>query len=145
MAVEVFNYGDTPFLEWMNDNPNGFVINTESRAASRLAFLHQSKCPHIAGLAVGHRSDAFTRYEYIKVCSNDEIELLVWIFENRPNAKGFSNLCKTCVPEPVITQYEAESPVAIDIEAPPPNEPCAYKNVSNTEGYNACEKDQGPL
>ena len=129
----------------MNDNPNGFVINTESRAASRLAFLHQSKCPHIAGLAVGHRSDAFTRYEYIKVCSNDEIELLVWIFENRPNAKGFSNLCKTCVPEPVITQYEAESPVAIDIEAPPPNEPCAYKNVSNTEGYNACEKDQGPL
>jgi hypothetical protein len=118
MTVEVFNYGDTPFFEWMNDNPDGFVINTESRGTSGYAFLHRSNCMHIAGLAEGHRPDAFTRYDYIKVCSNDERELLGWIFVNRPNANGFSGLCKTCVPEPVIIQYEAETPIAADIEAP---------------------------
>ena len=118
MTVEVFNNGDTPFSEWMNNNLDGFVINTERRAASRLAFLHRSNCMHIAGLAEGHRPDAFTRYDYIKVCSNDEMELLVWIFEHRSNAEGFSNLCKTCVPEPIIRQYEAETPVAIDIGIP---------------------------
>lgn len=54
MTAEVFDYEDNPFLEWMNDNPNGFVINAERRVASRLAFLHRSGCMHIAGVAEGH-------------------------------------------------------------------------------------------
>ena len=117
-TLEVFDNGDTPFFQWMNDNPDGFVVNTGRRAASRLSFLHRSGCTHIAGVADGHRPDSFTRYDYIKVCSNDEKRLLVWLFENRRNTQGFGSLCKTCVPGPMIIQYKAETPVAIDIEVP---------------------------
>lgn len=118
MEPKVFDNGDAPFFAWMNNNPEGYVVNTERRANSHLAFLHRAGCWHIAGLAAGHRQDAFTRYEYIKVCSTDERDLLFWLFNHRPRTSGFSSLCKTCVPKPLITRYESETPVAIDVGGP---------------------------
>lgn len=67
MPVQVFNHSDDVFLQWMKDNPTGFVVNTERRDNSAYTVLHQSGCSHIAGHVSGFRENAFTGHEYIKV------------------------------------------------------------------------------
>ncbi len=101
MTLLVFDTHDAPFLQWMSEHPDGYVVNTERRPNSRLFFLHTANCFHIAGYVSGQQPDAFTGRDYIKVCSDDASELLAWAQMHRPNIAGFTSLCQTCHPDPL--------------------------------------------
>jgi hypothetical protein len=97
---QVFDYGDEPFFRWMQDNPQGYVLNTERSATSKYTFLHRSSCKqHLWGLVKGQRKDGYTKYDYIKVCSNNPQKLLEWSLVERKNIGSFSGYCKSCKPE----------------------------------------------
>ncbi len=96
--IKIFNNGDEPFLKWMDNNPNGYVLNTNRTENSTYTFLHQSKCPHLSGLVEGQGPDGYTTRDYIKVCSEDFFALEDWCVNNRTNFKSFSGYCKTCKP-----------------------------------------------
>ena len=95
MSVEVFDSADEPFFQWMEKHPEGFVVNTERRPNSRLTFLHRSGCFHISSLAEGHRPNAFTKYDYIKVCSLQKLTLKEWA---REVVGGELQSCQICKP-----------------------------------------------
>lgn len=114
--VKRFDSEDPPFLKWMADNPQGFVVNTERRPTSKYFFLHRSGCFHISGYVSGQQPNAFTSRQYIKVCSNDAQELLEWAAKHRPRAQGFSSLCQTCTPDLQETVIIYPDQVAEDIE-----------------------------
>lgn len=96
--IEEFKSGDTPFFNWMTNNPYGYVLNTGRSPNNKYAFLHRSGCRHLTGLVEGQGPDGYTCREYIKVCSNDFFALENWCVEHRPNVKSFSGYCKTCKP-----------------------------------------------
>ena len=100
MSVQVFINNDHDYLQWMADNPNGFVVNTGRTKRSTYTSLHTSGCTHI----VEYEGLANTKSR-AKVCSNDPDELYYWCQENRPAIGRFHHLCTSCKPkfeEPVL-------------------------------------------
>lgn len=100
---QVFDSGDAPFLKWMKDHPDGYVLNTERRATSTDTFLHRSGCHHLTGLVSGQGPDGYTQRDYIKVCSEDASLLLAWCLRERTKSKGFGRYCKTCNPPTFVS------------------------------------------
>ena len=97
-GYEIFDSGDAPFLNWMQGNPDGFVLNTEMSPNSRYAMLHCSSCFHISGYSKNYSPDAFTEHGYIKICSNDPSVLESWLKEFRPRAEQLEQ-CQSCNPD----------------------------------------------
>lgn len=96
-----FDNGDEPYFQWMQRNPQGYVVNTGRSKQSRITFLHRANCSHITS-GPSMFPGAYTERAYIKVCAGDATELLTWIATNRPKAQGFSHLCKSCQPSPPV-------------------------------------------
>ncbi len=93
-SLQTFDSDDTPFLEWMQRNPQGFVINPERRFASRYTMYHRAGCHHISTYGAGHPEGGFTQRQYIKVCTNNLQELLTWRAQHRSRADDI--YCQTC-------------------------------------------------
>jgi 5-methylcytosine-specific restriction enzyme A len=113
--VTEFKSGDESYFEWMQQHSQGFVVNTGRSRQSHTTFLHRSNCPHISS-GPSMLPGAYTERAYIKVCSSDVTKLLSWILANRPKARGFSNLCKTCQPSPALSDITYPDQVEDEIE-----------------------------
>ncbi|MDB5978344.1 MAG: endonuclease [Nevskia sp.] len=98
MTAKVFRKGDQPFLSWMRQHPEGFVLNVASGKDSSYLLFHSSGCHHIAGHTSTHKGNAFTTRGYFKICSDRPADLMEWAAKNRPAAKTYKS-CKTCVPD----------------------------------------------
>ena len=95
MSVHVFDSGDKPFLQWMNANPDGYVLNTSGGRGSHYLMLHRSGCHHISGYTTMQSEGAFTTNGYVKVCSNSLSDVQRWIATNREASAAFKP-CATC-------------------------------------------------
>lgn len=114
MALIVFEREDTPYLQWIDDNPNGYVVNTGRGRNSSYFTLHRSSCRTISRYIKGQYEGGYTARDYIKVCSNDAQEILYWASMNRPKVSGFNSLCKKCKPDPHINQVVYPDQVPTD-------------------------------
>ena len=92
METVTFDQEDAPFLEWMTEYPEGYVLNAERGEASSYARLHRSGCSHLKA----HRTGTFTEEKRIKVCAKDPESLAAWVQKHRPNASAMQ-LCQDCV------------------------------------------------
>ena len=117
---------DVIFLHWMATNPEGYVVNTGREMNSKKAVLHLSGCGHISGFTL-HKGAGLSQENhhtgkgFIKVCSVFPDELLAWCRENRQLIeKGFSAICRDCLSNATIQSFEAQTPIASDINKPPP-------------------------
>jgi predicted HNH restriction endonuclease len=93
MSVQFFIDNDQDYLQWMADNPNGFVLNTGRTETSTYTVLHMSGCTHIT--EYDGPSNTKSR---AKACSNDVDELVEWCRQNRPRIGRLRHLCKDCAP-----------------------------------------------
>jgi len=98
MGIRQFASDDKPFLNWVKQNPNGFVINTASGDKTSYLVFHKSECRHITKYTNAQQDGAFTERNYIKVCSNNPSDLLTWAESNRTEATNHK-VCKKCSPE----------------------------------------------
>jgi len=96
MEAKRFDSGDESFLEWMENNPEGYVLNVKRKPSSGFAVFHDSQCSHISGVLSSHRSDAHTKHEKIKVCAEETEPLVEWLTENRPKAVFGAEVCGDC-------------------------------------------------
>lgn len=102
MSVSVFATTDAPYLEWMQQHPKGYVLNTARRPNSGFLVLHASGCHHISS-HLKQAENAFTAHDYIKVCSEGAMSVYHWALENRASVTSF-RVCQTCQPD--FTQPE---------------------------------------
>jgi hypothetical protein len=81
---------DAVYLQWVNSNLNGFVINSPKRSGAVPDMLHKASCQHIT---TSQRTN-YTTTDYRKICSVNREELIAW------GAKHSSNFqeCKVCKP-----------------------------------------------
>lgn len=118
--------GDADFYHWMNTNQEGYVVNTGRGKDSTKAVLHRSNCGHISGVTLYKgaglsQEDHHTGKGFIKVCSVFPEELLAWCSKERQHIeKGFSNICRDCLPKVSQGQFKDLTPIASDINHPSP-------------------------
>ena len=87
---------DKEYFEWMEANPNGFIINGELNRKSQEYIIHKPGCGHIA-----YNKDQrweFTTGRKLKVCANDINVLITWLKDKRPYT-GNHSPCTSCKPK----------------------------------------------
>lgn len=85
-----FDNDENGYLQWVADNPNGFVINAPKRSGDFPDMLHRASCKSIT-------TDLQTNYTtttFKKICSIDRQELTDW---GDRNSEDFRH-CKQCNP-----------------------------------------------
>lgn len=97
--MEQFISNEEGYLNWISDNPNGYVINTTKKVAVEYYVLHNSTCRSISD-SENHSRGAFTENKYIKVCSNRLPELEGWLLNRNPKLMhDIKELqCRQCKP-----------------------------------------------
>jgi 5-methylcytosine-specific restriction protein A len=86
--MKLFDGADTAYLEWISENPNGFVATTD-KAMQRVEYpvVHLASHRQISGPA------RFTSGDYLKVCSLFLEELEDWATASSSRPLTW---CKTC-------------------------------------------------
>ena len=110
MDVEVFDSGDEPYFEWLDEHPKGYALNTGRSPKTTYAVVHRSTCSDVSRIKTGE-AGGFTERKYIKVCAEETEPLVRWMLKNRPRAvenwigaasvtgKTISKPCGTCEPD----------------------------------------------
>ena len=98
--IKEFTNSDSAYLEWVSENPKGFVVNCRRKISSHYMVLHSCSCALITvykGRSIG---GGFTERSYIKICSDDYHALEGWLQSN--GAKDFSKVCNVCLGKTVM-------------------------------------------
>jgi len=73
--METFNKGDQLYLDWTNNNPKGFVINTVRGKSSSYATAHLSNCKHISVYDNTYKENSFTTKTILRYAANPQKDL----------------------------------------------------------------------
>jgi hypothetical protein len=93
---KIFDGDDFQYFAWLHAHPSGYVLNTRRSAAPDYLVVHRAACWTIASSRSS--AGAYTQRAYIKVCADDLDSLRLWLRENVPDARDFSNACGHCAP-----------------------------------------------
>ena len=75
MSIHEYRDDDDGYLEWLNKNPNGYVINLQRSHIATDAHVHDASCSTLAapisdGLQLTH--------QYVKVCGTTLVDVQEW-------------------------------------------------------------------
>jgi hypothetical protein len=87
-----FSDDDEGYARWLQEHPDGFVVNTYRRPSQNYLILHRAECPHISTRA--SESRRWTA-DYLKVCAANIEDLQTWA---RHDVAGTLTRCRTCAP-----------------------------------------------
>ena len=90
MTLREFKNDEEAYHDWLRTNPRGFVVNSFKRPKPDYMQLHESRCPSIA------ERGPYTTGDYMKVCSDNLIELRRWARERDGSLRAE---CPECEPE----------------------------------------------
>ncbi len=76
------------YLDWIQNNPNGYVVNTNRKPNKKYLMLHKAVCSSIS-TSFGN----YTTHEYIKFCSLNLEKLENWAYNE---VKGELTPCGMC-------------------------------------------------
>jgi hypothetical protein len=91
--TQFVNDDDDGYLQWLAENPNGFVVNSNRRPVSTYLILHRASCKWIN---TSSRTN-WTTTGFIKTCSNDLTALTEWA---EREVGGSLKSCRSCRPNP---------------------------------------------
>jgi 5-methylcytosine-specific restriction protein A len=116
MTIEIFDVDDAPYFHWMQNNPEGFVLNTEKEEKTDFMMFHKANyCHHIGPYdSKQAQNPSYTSSKRIKVCSNDVHELYQWAKKHRQHAVTNYKICSTCKP-PIPALLLTHEPLAEEI------------------------------
>lgn len=87
-TIIVYKDDDQGFFDWLDDHPDGYLINCERSPKPNYLVLHRPSCPHFDRAPSIH----WTK-DYIKICSARRDDLEEWAVGT---VGGDVTLCKTC-------------------------------------------------
>jgi hypothetical protein len=97
--MEVFDDRDEPYLKWLDEHPEGYVLKRRRGKSDSYLVLHSAACRKIRDYNDMAKPDGFTGRSYIKVCAEsiDELRRYAMTKGGRPDG-SFSGKCSTCNP-----------------------------------------------
>ena len=91
-----FDHNDTSYLHWLQDYPEGYVLNVRrKRPSSGYVVLHRSTCAAISNPKQNH--GAFTERGYRKICAETVDELRVAALAEGRLDGSFTKECSVCL------------------------------------------------
>jgi hypothetical protein len=87
-SITVFRDDDLGFFDWLDENPEGYFVNSERNPKPTYLVLHYATCPHIDRSPSLH----WTK-EYVKICSAVRPDLEEWA---AGSVGGEVTLCRSC-------------------------------------------------
>lgn len=97
--MEVFDNKDAPYLAWLREHSQGYVLNRRRGKSDRYLVLHRAACRRIRDYTQMARPEGFTGRGYIKVCSDSMEELHHYAVTRGGRAdSSFSGKCRSCSP-----------------------------------------------
>ncbi len=88
--MEIFEDDEEEYLQWVETNPDGFVLNCERRPSARYLMLHRALC----GTICTEKRINYTSTGYIKICALDKQELAAWATQETGGRFRACQLCK---------------------------------------------------
>jgi hypothetical protein len=76
MALETFEDDDASYERWLEQHPDGYVLNSRRSPTRSYLKLHRATCHHIRVLHPGY--SRWTTGAYIKICADGRDELADW-------------------------------------------------------------------
>jgi 5-methylcytosine-specific restriction endonuclease McrA len=116
MKVKVFDSGDEPYKKWLQNHPEGYVLNTRRSPDTTYVIFHRSGCSEITKIKTGE-AGGFTERKYIKVCAEETEPLAQWMVKNRskavaewmretpPDEKNDARPCGKCEPDVEVEEF----------------------------------------
>ena len=89
--VKKIENDDSGYLQWLNSNPKGFVVNSNQPPRPNYLMIHRATCRSITGKP--SNGEWWTK-NYTKICSNDLKKLKIWAKKMDASLKP----CKICKP-----------------------------------------------
>lgn len=120
MPAQYFD-NDKRYLQWVADNPNGFVLNIGANNNPKYRVIHSAKCYSIWKLQKGQTEGAFTERGYRKVCAKTFDEIVEWIQRNGGGylrAHGGGAGCNIETPIPLPLNVPKVSDYPDDVQSP---------------------------
>lgn len=98
--MQHFTNDDAGYLNWIAENPKGFVLNVERSPRPEYLILHRATCSTIAKL---RENGAYTDRGYQKIVAIELTELQGYARQiGRPDG-SFSKTCGHCGPASIRT------------------------------------------
>lgn len=102
MVVQIFQDDESGYIDWVMNNPNGYVVNSRREFDPQYLVLHRACCSTI----LKHRNmetkpGGFTERNYQKICASSVTDLVDYLVGSYRNQNPFSKLCSRCNPESV--------------------------------------------
>ena len=85
-----FDNDEAGYLQWIEKNSTGYVINTPKRSGDFPDMLHRANCRHISRGTYTN----YTTTDFKKLCSLNKQEMLAWGQVSSPDFR----MCKVCNP-----------------------------------------------
>lgn len=95
-AIELIG-NDEAYLRWLDENPDGYVVNTHRSINPKYMILHEATCGMIKSTN-GIPPGGFTERNYIKICSKTVEGLQSWVQQHGRPDGSFSSSCNACRP-----------------------------------------------
>jgi hypothetical protein len=96
-AVLFFVDDEASYLEWMQNHPDGFVVNTNRTPAPSYMQLHRSGCASISEYEGDATPGGFTERDYAKACADSIEELKAWVRKRGRRDGSFTSAeCPLC-------------------------------------------------
>jgi hypothetical protein len=105
-APQHFENDEPSYLDWIRNNPDGYVLNLNRRPQRNFLVLHRASCRDIRVPSPRRGPEQFTGGNYAKVCATDAESIAAWVTEKVPGALSFTGLCKRCRPDAPLDAAE---------------------------------------
>lgn len=97
MTGIVFDGDDSRYLQWLQDNPHGYVVNMRRRFDPSYVVLHRAVCYSITRYPLMEKNPGgFTERDYRKLCGASIADLQGYLSKVTNKRHPFSKRCSLC-------------------------------------------------
>jgi hypothetical protein len=101
----VFINEDEAYLHWLDQNPDGVVLNTRRRPSAEYLKLHRASCLFVST----SKRQNWTTGQYIKICSLDKKELADWVRTEFGTELDPGCRCNSAIDSPAVPETRSDT------------------------------------
>ena len=94
--MRIFDRDDAGYVDWLESNPHGFVLNSYRGPKTSYLILHQAVCKSVSRIA--DPPVRWTTSEFIKVCATDVAEIEEWCGNKTGSSPQPCGMCRPLSP-----------------------------------------------
>ena len=98
MTAAFFFDDEAGYLNWLENHPQGYVVNTTRARSPNYMVLHHARCRKISEYNRMAQPGGFTERQYAKACAATVEELAEWVKQHGRPDGTFSRVCRLCNP-----------------------------------------------